>query len=71
MNRWETRKGSQSGHCCFDATVVDATKPLMIGGKQYEDHCEMICECYSMKDAEKIAAALNMAEKAAQQGRKG
>jgi len=57
--RYEARKGSQSAHCCFEATVVDTTKPDMIGGKQYEDHCEIICECFSMEDAEKIAKALN------------
>jgi hypothetical protein len=57
--RYEAREGSQSGHCCFEATVVDATKPTVYNGEQFEDHCESICECFSMEDAEKIAKALN------------
>jgi hypothetical protein len=62
MKRWEVRIGSQSSHCCFEATVVDVTKPHIIGGEQYEDHCEPICECFSVEQAEQIAAALNAYE---------
>lgn len=53
-SRWEARKGSQSSHCCFEATVVDASKP-----DGYRDHCEPICETFSIEAAQKIAAALN------------
>lgn len=55
--------GSKSAHCCFEATVMDSTKPEMIGGEHYEDevgkHYETVCECFSMEDAEKVANALN------------
>jgi hypothetical protein len=64
MNRYQVRKGSQSGHCCFSATVVDSTKPdLMADGRQYKDHCEQVCECFELADAERIAAALNAVAK--------
>ena len=52
--------GSQSAHCCFDATVVDITKPVMLGGKHYNGQFEAIAECFERGDAEKIAAALNL-----------
>jgi hypothetical protein len=52
--RYKVVDGSQSGHCCFDATVVDTTKPT-----GYRDHCEPMCECFERADAERIAAALN------------
>ncbi len=60
--RYEVRSGSQSGHCCFVATVVDTKKPDMFDGQQYLDHGEEICECFEMADAKRIAAALNLAE---------
>ena len=67
--RYAIYKGSQSGHCCFEATVVDTTKPKIIGGKHYRDseesggqyHYEAVCECFDMVDAERICAALNAA----------
>jgi hypothetical protein len=70
MSRYAVYKGSQSAHCCFEATVVDTTKPDIIGGKHYRDsderggqyHYEAICECFEMADAERICAALNEAE---------
>ena len=65
IDRYEVRKGSQSGHCCFEATVVDTSQPEMIGGKQYADkngpQFVAVCECYYMHEAEMIAAALNVA----------
>ena len=56
--------GSKSAHCCFEATVMDATKPEMIGGEHYKDrsgqfHYETICECFSLEDAELVCIALN------------
>jgi hypothetical protein len=54
--------GSQSGHCCFQVTVVDTTKPVMIGGKHYNGEFEPMCECFDSEIAEAIAAALNAAE---------
>ena len=29
--------GSKSAHRCFEATVMDTTKPEMIGGEHYKD----------------------------------
>ena len=60
--RYKFVKGSQSGHCCFKFTVVDATQPVMIHGEQYEDECKAICECFDEADAELICAALNAKE---------
>jgi len=54
--------GSQTAHCCFDATVVDTDKPTMIGGKHYNNEYEPVCECFEVGDAERIAAALNAVE---------
>jgi len=55
--------GSTSGHCCFDATVWDTEKPVMIGGKHYEHNgmleFEAVCECFSMVEALRVAEALN------------
>lgn len=43
---------SYSGHCCFQATVLD------MGG----DEPQMMCESLNHDDAVKIAAALNAGE---------
>lgn len=66
MSRYQVRKGSQSGHCCFDATVVDTTKPHTnsVTGKQYQDDrgnllWEAVCETFDEGDALVIAEALN------------
>lgn len=59
MSRYKVVKGSQSAHCCFEATVVDTTKPVMIGGKQYEDQFDAVCECFDYSEAKRIAQAMN------------
>jgi hypothetical protein len=51
--------GSQSCHCCFEFTVVDKTKPVMINGEHYENRFEPLCECFDQDEAEQIADALN------------
>jgi hypothetical protein len=48
MERFKAVEGSESSHCCFEATV-------MLGE-------ETICECFSMEDAKRVADALNAAE---------
>lgn len=63
--RFKVIDGSQSCHCCFEFTVVDTSKPVMIGGKHYEGQFEPICECFERADADLIASALN-AERIAQ-----
>jgi hypothetical protein len=57
-------EGSETAHCCFDATVVDTAKPQIVNGKQYRESdgrlaYEQICECLDRADAEMIAAAMN------------
>ncbi len=59
--RYKVVDGSQSAHCCFGATVVDTTRPTIIGRKHYNDEFESICECWERSDADRIAAALNSA----------
>jgi len=58
-NRYKVVDGSQSCHCCFSETVVDTTKPVMIGGKHYESQYEAVCECFDAADAKLICDALN------------
>jgi len=57
--RYKVVSGSQSAHCCFDATVVDTTRPVMIHGEHYEGQFEPICECFDTDDAAAIADAMN------------
>ena len=51
--------GSQSCHCCFDFTVVDTSRPVMIRGEQYNGQFEPVCECFGEEDAKLICDALN------------
>ena len=65
--RYQIFNGSKSAHCCFYATVVDTTKPEIIGGQHYKGsdgqlHYETLCECFSMEDAQLICDALNAAD---------
>lgn len=53
--RYVVVEGSQSSHCCFDATVVDTSKPFKHDAARFEQ----VCECFEIEDAEKIAEALN------------
>jgi hypothetical protein len=61
--RYAAVAGSKSGHCCFEATVWDTEKPLMIGGQHYESkgvfEFETVCECFDMEQALRVAEALN------------
>jgi len=63
MNRYKIVEDSQSAHCCFTATVVDTTKPIMYGGEHYNNQYESVCECFDIKDAEMICEALNKLNK--------
>ena len=62
--RFQVRDGSQLGHgCCFDATVVDTTRPVVFGGEPYapdgEQQYKVVCECLETHDAMMICLALN------------
>ena len=57
--KYKIVEGSQSLHCCFDYTIVDTTKPLLIGGEPYKDECKSVCETFDKESAELICNALN------------
>ena len=57
--KYKLVEGSQSGHCCFEFTVVDTTKPKMIGDEHYNNQFKAVCECFDFDDAYKICEALN------------
>ncbi len=60
--RYKVVEGSQSSHCCFEATVVDTTKPTMIGGKQYGNQFDAVCECFTLEEAQLVCDSLNGAQ---------
>lgn len=60
-DRYLVVEGSQSGHCCFDFTVVDSSEPLMLNGEHYKNRFKQVCECFYEEDARMIADALNFA----------
>lgn len=55
MSRYKVVPESQSGHCCFEATVVDTTKP----SPHYAGMFQPVCECFDEADAKRICDALN------------
>lgn len=64
MSRYRVVSGSESGHCCFVASIVDTKYPVIIHGKHYikgdgEPAFEAVCECFNMQDAINIVHALN------------
>jgi hypothetical protein len=61
--RFRVVEGSQSGHCCFDATVVDALAfaDLPSAGPVGTPRFKALCECLDAGDATAIADALNAA----------
>ncbi len=67
-SRYAIYRGSQSRHCCFEATVVDTSRPQIIGGKHYRDepdgqfHYEAVCEGFDEEQAEMVCRALNAME---------
>lgn len=66
--RYQIYNGSQSVHCCFEVTVVDTTKPVIIDGEHYKGsdgqyYYESVCECFDMESAQLICDALNKADK--------
>lgn len=60
--RYAIVDGSQSVHCCFDYTVVDTTKPCIVGGEHYKGRFESICECFDEEQAQLVCDALNAHE---------
>jgi hypothetical protein len=58
-NRYQVVAGSESAHCCFEATVIDTDNPEWKSSFDGVQHYKSICECMSIDDANKIADALN------------
>lgn len=52
--RYGVTRGSPSAHCCFVAAVIDLTVD-----PTYNEH--IVCECFDMSTAQKIARLLNQA----------
>jgi len=50
MKRFIVKLGSETGHCCFEATVIDTGVESRYGN---------VCECLCEEDAQHIAKALN------------
>jgi hypothetical protein len=46
MNRYYVVYESRTGHCCFEASVID---------RLYEDSFAVVCECFDAERAEEIA----------------
>ena len=57
--RYKVLAGSQSGHCCFDYTVVDTLKPHPVYASQ--GLFDAICETFREEEAHAVARALNAA----------
>jgi hypothetical protein len=60
--RYKVLNGSQSKHCCFEATVIDTNKPVMLRGEKMS-WFHTVAECFELEDAMLICAALNAKEK--------
>lgn len=65
-NRFKIMKGSATGHCCFEYSIVDSNEVISINEElEHEDDYKFketynpICECLSRYHAIKIANALN------------
>ena len=50
--RYRIDEGSNSGHCCFEFTIVDTSN------REDGNDCS-VCECFERSDAELIVNALN------------
>ena len=45
--RFVLKDGSETGHCCFQFSIIDVTKPNL-----------PVCECFNREDADAILSAL-------------
>lgn len=65
-DRYKVVLGSESAHCCFSHTVVDTSKRLIIGGKEWERNgvpaYETVCETFDEENALRVCSALNQSE---------
>lgn len=49
--RFVLKDGSETGHCCFQLSIIDVTKPNL-----------PVCECFNREDADAILAALRQGQ---------
>lgn len=59
MSRYFVKHGSDSGHCCFEASIMDSLVGEMIHGDFFPD---CVCECFDEDVAEEICKTLNEKE---------
>jgi hypothetical protein len=58
--RYRVVNESVTGHCCFEASVVDLLQPIITGdGQAGSGRFFSVCECLEVARANEIAAALN------------
>ena len=55
--RYQVVDGSESGHCCYEATVIDTHKIC-----QHLKRPDWVCECFCKARAHAIADAMNAAD---------
>ena len=62
-DKYKLIKESDSGHCCFVASVIDMTKPHYHCDDINEEleplSYDCVCECFSVENAQKVCDALN------------
>ncbi len=54
--RYRVVRGSESAHCCFEATVIDTESENAHGDLDW------VCECFDLSQAHAVADAMNMAD---------
>lgn len=59
MNRYTVEKGSDSGHCCFQWSVIDTSIVLGVHVSNDNYYYKCVCECCDEEDAENICNLLN------------
>lgn len=59
MKRYIVEEGSDSGHCCFQWSVIDLSVIEEISGDGLKLWHKVICECFEEEDAENICNLLN------------
>lgn len=57
--RYKVKKYSVTGHCCFEATVVDTETPTLLSDGSQIRSFSALCECLDVKQAKLIAKVLN------------
>ena len=57
--RYKIIEGSQTGHCCFEYTVVDTLSIKSRGETEADIRYAEVCECFDRPSAVLICNALN------------